>query len=79
MGLSIRMKRKPPEEARPLALEVEHLPPTAQQADAAEEGLRILAAWLVRRHKRKVAEEKALTSGSKRCSLSGNVEASSDT
>ena len=73
------MKRKLPEKAAPFVLEVEHVPPTAQQAERVRDDLRILAAWLVRHHKRKVAEETALTSASKRSSLSGALEATSGT
>ena len=73
------MKRKLPEKAAPFVLEVEHVPPTAQQAERVREGLGILAAWLVRHHRRKVAEDSALTSAPERAPLSGDVEAASGT
>ncbi len=73
------MKRKLPEKSRPFALKVEHVPPTAQQAEAVGEGLRILATWLVRRHRREVAADSALTSGSKGAPLSGDPEATPGT
>ena len=71
------MNRKRPDQRRPFALEVEHLPPTAQQAEGMGEGLPILAARLVRRHGHQIAAEPALTSASTRAPLSGTVKANS--
>ena len=73
------MKRKPSKDTGPFTLEVEHVPPTAQQTERVGEGLRILATWLVRHHRRKVAEQTALTSGSKQAPLSEHPEATSGT
>ncbi len=73
------MKRKRSEKPGPFALKVEHVAPTAQQAEAVGEGLRILAAWLVRRYRREVAAGSALTSGSKGAPLSGDPEATPGT
>jgi len=61
-------------------LEVELLRPTLQQQEGMAEGLRILAAWLLRRHKRALEESEkvsggALTSAPDGALLSGDGQA----